>query len=111
MVASIGIVARNDPGQGQGAPGRKSIERDEQETVRRPGADPRDLCQRGDDLVVRHPEQRLAAQAPVDEPFRDRAYRRPLPERAAALPKQGGIRSEQFGRRRQSVAEALLESR
>jgi hypothetical protein len=47
------------------------IERDEQESVRRPWPDPGHLSQRRLDLVVTHPGQHLIAKAPVDETLGD----------------------------------------
>jgi hypothetical protein len=50
----------------------RPIERHEQEPARRPRPDTRDLGQGRLDLVVRHPRERLVAQAPFDEPFCER---------------------------------------
>ena len=50
------------------------------------------------DLVVRHPRERLVAQAPVDEPLGERTQRRALSIREPARAQHFRICSEQFVR-------------
>jgi hypothetical protein len=74
------------------------VERHEQEAVRRPRPDARDLGQDGLDLVVGHLRQDLFAETTIDESFRQRPERLALAGGHAAGAQHVGIRSEQFGR-------------
>src|SRR5258708_1066648 len=87
-----------------------AVQRDEQETVRRPRPDALHRGQGCLDLFVCHAFKRRIAQPPVDESLRQRPERLALASREPGGTKYLRIGCQQLGRRRQMIAESLFDA-
>ena len=110
MVETVDALDRATQRDVAGEKDVRPVQRNEQETVRRPRSDARHLGQGCLDLFVCHAFKRRIAQPPIDESLRERPQRRAFASREPGGTKHLRIGCQQLGRRRQTTAESLFDA-